>query len=242
MYKLNRTCFLGRTGFAVKIVAVCLVNSAVAQTPIVNEVVEIDASGRLPDDKFGFSVVVSTNTGVVGAPLSELGSVFVYVKGSAGEWLEQEQLVASDGRFGDAFGSSVGLDGDTLIVGTPQEDGQSLAFSRGAAYVYTRDPTGMWTEKQKLVASDWNANDWFGKSVAIDGDTLIVGAHRDGNVGPTGLPHGAAYIFVRGSNGVWMERQKLVPNDTTAGQTFGWAVDISDNDLVVGAPSSPDYA
>ena len=87
---------------------------------------------------------------------------------------QQAKLTASDGDNNDFFGISVAIDGDTAVAGAPLDNNGDLS-NQGAAYVFTRSGT-TWTEQQKLTASDGKANDLFGTSVAIDGDTVVAGA------------------------------------------------------------------
>ena len=103
---------------------------------------------------------------------------------------------------------------------------------RDAVWPVTIDPT--FTQQQKLVASDAAADDIFGCSVAISGETVVVGAPRDD--GAAGFDQGSAYVFVR-SGGVWSQQQKLVASDAAAGDNFGSSVAISGETVVVGAPS-----
>jgi len=104
-------------------------------------------------------------------------------------WTQRQKIQASDAQTDDSFGSSVAVDGDTLVVGAWIED--TVAASAGAAYIFTRSGT-TWTQQSKIQASDVEASDFFGYSVAISGDTVVVGANGEDTVA-TGA--GAAYIF-----------------------------------------------
>ncbi len=110
-----------------------------------------------------------------------------------------QEVTASDGTPGDEFGISVVVEGDTAIVGAAYENS-----GQGAVYVFTQ-ANGVWSEAQKLTASDGAANDWFGQSVALDGDTAVVGAPQYLNVG-----NGAAYVFTR-SGTTWSAVQNGRP-------------------------------
>ena len=103
---------------------------------------------------------------------------------------------------------------------------------RGAVWPVTIDPT--FTQQQKLVASDAADSDQFGCSVAISGETVVVGAPFDDGAG--GSDQGSAYVFVR-SGGVWSQQQKLLASDAAAGDQFGNSVAISGETVVVGAAS-----
>ena len=136
------------------------------------------------------------------------GSAYVYVR-SNGVWSEQQKLTASDGAAYGYFGYSVSIDGDTAVIGA-YGDVDNGVYS-GSAYVYVRS-NGVWSEQQKLTASDGAAGDNFGTSVSIDGDTAVIGAYADED---NGNYSGSAYVFVR-SNGVWSEQQKLTASDGAA--------------------------
>jgi hypothetical protein len=185
-------------------------------------------------DNFGFSLSIEGNTAVAGALGDDLGendgqgSVFVFVR-SGTVWTQQQKLVASDGAEGDRFGASVALDGNTIVVGAADNEvGANL--NQGAAYVFTRSGT-VWTQQQKLTASDGEPVDFFGLSVAISGETVIVGA-LDDDVGALG-DCGSAYVFTR-SGTVWTEQQRLTASDGANGDNFG-SVAISGNTALVSA-------
>ena len=145
------------------------------------------------------------------------------------------KLTASDGEAGDWFGRSVAVDGDTAVVSAFAHNG-----ARGAAYVLTQQ-SGAWSEVAKLTASDGATYDWFGHSVAVDGNTVVVGAlyNDDGN----GESTGSAYVFTKPANG-WTnatETAKLTANDGAGGDAFGYSVAVDGNTVVVGAAFDGDY-
>ena len=123
---------------------------------------------------------------------------------------------------------SVSIDGDTVVVGANGED--TGGATAGAAYVFTRSGT-TWTQQQKIQASDAQANTNFGYSVAIDGDTVIIGAQLEDT---GGINAGAAYIFTR-SGTTWTQQAKIISSDLQAGDEFGISVSISGDTIVVGA-------
>jgi uncharacterized repeat protein (TIGR01451 family) len=138
---------------------------------------------------------------------------------------------AEPGYYGATFGSSVAIDGDTLVVGSNEElDG--FGGGRGLAYVFMRVGSE-WRFQQELLASDGAPNDHFGTSVAITGDTIVIGAPNDDTT--AGAEAGSAYVFVR-SGTVWSEQQKLVASDGAAGDRFGSSVSADGERAVVGAP------
>jgi len=186
---------------------------------------------------FGYSVAIDGDTCVLGSIYSEtlavdIGAAYVFTR-SAGVWTEQQKLIASDGLTGDEFGSSVSVNSDTCIVGASYADAPGA--DSGAAYAFTR-LLGIWTEQQKLTASDGAAGDEFGISVGLDGETCVIGARWNVN---GGIDTGSAYVFLR-SFGTWTEQQKLYPKDGASGDRYGTRVGISGDFVVVGSPLDDD--
>ncbi len=130
---------------------------------------------------------------------------------------------------GDAFGLSVGIDGNTVVIGAPGDD--EGASDAGAAYVFVFDG-GTWTQQAKLIASGAEAGAALGSSVDISGDTIVVGAPGED---ASGADSGAAYVFVRDA-GAWTQQTSLVAADAEAGDALGTSVAISPDQVVVGAP------
>src|SRR6266542_1368095 len=176
---------------------------------------------------FGISVAISGETVVVGAPGDDSrGSAYVFAR-NGGVWSQQQQLLAAGARWGgEAFGGSVAISGETVVVGS---GGGGVG---GSAYVFARS-SGVWSQQQKLRASDAAVADSFGASVAISGETVVVGAIGDD--GAAGRDQGSAYVFAR-SGGVWTQQQKLEASDAAANDLFGLSVAISGETIVVGAP------
>jgi uncharacterized protein (TIGR03437 family) len=146
-------------------------------------------------------------------------------------WTQQQRLTADDGAGGDLFGHSVAVSGDTVVVGA-KLDTIGANSDQGSAYVFVRGGA-VWTKQQKLTADDGAAGDQLGVSVAITGDTIVVGAPLD-DVGDKS-DQGSAYVFVR-SGAVWTKQQKLTPDDGEAFDSFGDSVAISGDTVVAGAP------
>ena len=146
---------------------------------------------------FGLSVALSGDIALVGAfgdmtAGLQSGAAYVFT-GSGASWIPQAKLMASDAAAYDYYGMHVALDGDRAVIGA---DGDTDSCSGGAcrsgsAYVYTRS-SGRWTEVAKLRASDAVADAKFGASVAIDGETILVGANEDPHAGQGA---GSAYVF-----------------------------------------------
>ena len=145
-------------------------------------------------------------------------------------WIQQAELTASDGAAGSGFGISVAVDGSTAVVGARTNGPNS---SLGAAYVFV-ESGGTWSQQAELTASDGAAEDQFGSSVAVSGNTIVVGATQHPfSLAGNGL--GAAYVFVE-SGGTWSQQAELKASDGAAGDNFGHSVAVSGSTAVVGAP------
>ena len=201
------------------------------------ETAKLVAADAAADDEFGISVALDGDTAVIGARKdddngNQSGSAYVFTKVS-GVWSQKAKLIASDGAANDEFGSSVAVDGDTVIVGARQDDTRN-----GSAYVFTK-VSGVWSQKAKLIASDGAANDEFGISVAVEGDTVIVGANLTNHIDSDGNAvndSGSAYVFTRDSAGGWSQKAKLTASDAAAEDLYGYSVAVSGDTVVVGAP------
>ncbi len=201
------------------------------------ETAKLIAADGAANDEFGISVALDGDTAVIGAyhddhtddgnTIGNAGSAYVFTRVS-GVWSQKAKLIASDGAANDEFGISVAVNGDTVVVGARQDD-----TSDGAAYLFT-EVSGVWKHVAKLTADDGVANDEFGISVAVDGDTILVGAYQDDDNGDLS---GSAYVFTRDSAGGWRQRDKLTASDGAASDRYGYSVGVSDDTVVVGAYS-----
>lgn len=220
------------------------------------------------NDYFGISLALSDTTLVVGASgesssatgvggdLSDnsalnAGAVYVFQRNGA-SWQLEAYLKASNAESQDFFGWSVAMSGNLLVVGAWGEDsgantvdgteGDNSASSAGAAYVFERVSTS-WTQRAYLKASNAGADDRFGASVAVSGETVVVGAPSEAS-GSTGVGGGqlnddqpragAAYVFAR-SGGIWGQQAYLKASNTDASDSFGGALALAGDLLVVGA-------
>ena len=205
-----------------------------------------NAPGWTSGDNFGWSVGIDGDTIVVGAPrqgstLNSKGSAYVYTR-SGGVWLFTAELSASEplGSGANYFGYSVGVKGDTIVVGSPSSFAGSGGSDTGAAYVFARTG-GVWSAQAKLWALDAAEYDIFGRSVAVDGGTIVVGA--DGCDSATTSNSGAAYVFLDHGASLWWQQAKLVAPEVSTNAGFGRAVGITGDTVVVGAPGvGPDLS
>lgn len=189
---------------------------------------KLKSSDGAEDGWFGHSVAVSGDTVVVGAPFQHLaGAAYVY-KYDGRDWKETK-LSASDADGGNYFGYSVAVSGNTIVVGDPRADYDN-GLSSGAVYIYRYD--GRTWNETKLNASDADDGAEFGYSVAISGDTVVVGSPSDDEHGPLS---GAAYVY-RYESSSWDET-KLTDSNGAKRDYFGHSVAISGNTIVVGIPS-----
>ncbi len=195
---------------------------------------KLTANDGLPEDGFGTSVAISGDTIIVGASGDTVGtnagqgSAYIFVR-SGKAWSQQQKLAAADGSPFDIFGRYVAIAGNTVVVTAGQDD-IAANVDQGSAYVFVRSGA-TWTEQQKLTAADGAPIDFFGDSVAIAGDTVIIGAAEDELGG--GAPQGSAYVFVR-SGTTWTQQQKLTAVDGSAFDFFGFSVAISGDTAVIG--------
>jgi len=142
--------------------------------------------------------------------------------------LPEHKLLASDGYTSDGFGSSVALAGGVVLAGAPGSDDNG--GSSGSAYASRFDGTS-WVEEQKLIASDGEAFDQFGWSVALAGDVAVAGAPFSDD---DGSGSGSAYVY-RFDGASWVEEQKLIASDAAAGDFFGFSVSLAEDVALVGA-------
>jgi hypothetical protein len=196
------------------------------------ETQKILASDGDIDDNFGISVAIDENTILVGSYLDDdsgdaSGSVYVFVRSGA-TWTLQTKLHALDADTHDLFGCSVAIDGDTALIGALIDEANG-PYS-GSAYVFTRSGT-TWTQQAKLLASDGTSGDEFGNSVSLEGDTALIGAYWDDELGNLS---GSSYVFTR-SGTIWTQQAKLLSSDGEAWDRFGESVCINGDTALIGA-------
>ncbi len=190
-----------------------------------------DAAAAL---RFGGSVALDGDTALVGSAAdpttgTDPGRAYVFTR-TGSSWTQQAKLVASDAAMSDRFGGSVALDGDTAVIGALRDD-HSAATDAGSAYVFTRTGSS-WTQQAKLIAGDAAASDKLGFSVALSGDTALVGAMNDDF--PATADAGSAYVFVR-SGSTWTQQAKLSSSSLATNAQVGYSVALEDDTALVGA-------
>ena len=206
-----------------------------------DQIIKKVAADRASGEHLGSSVAISGDYAIVGAPQDGSGSAYIFQKSGA-NWIQMQKIVASDGDSDDNFGTSVAISGDYAVVGAVYDNenatGTGALGDAGSAYVFKRTGAS-WAQEQKIVASDRQMQDYFGSSVAISGDYVVVGALlQDYNASTTAFQQdaGAAYIFKRTLT-TWSQEQKIVASARIIGDNFGSAVAISGDYVVVGAPN-----
>jgi hypothetical protein len=226
------------------------------------------------DDHFGHVVALSGDTLVVGTAsedssatgvdgdesddsMESAGAAYVFVR-SGTTWTQQAYLKASNTEAQDAFGISVAVSGDSIVVGAVGEDSSATgvdgdqddngAVSSGAAYVFARSGT-TWSQQAYLKASNTAFDDEFGRSVALSGDAILVGADQEdssatgvnGSQADGAAQAGAAYVFTR-SGTTWSQQAYLKASNTDPGDGFGQWVALDGDTAVVGVPKEDSIA
>jgi hypothetical protein len=214
----------------------------------------LKASDTAPGAEFGSSLGLSGESLIVGAPLAAngAGAAYVFTRGGTA-WSQQARLQASNSAASSWFAQSVAISGDTAAAGAPGEasnatgvngnQADTSAAGAGAAYAFTRS-AGTWSQQAYLKASNTAASDGFGRTIALDGATLLVGAPGedsaatgiDGNQADNAAASsGAVYAFSR-INGAWTHYSYLKASNTGSGDEFGKALAVANGTLAVGAP------
>ena len=200
---------------------------------------KIMASDEESGDNFGWSVTISGDTVVVGALLSSSAYIYERNNGGSNNWGETKKLIDSDGVINDGFGWSVSISENTVVVGNSRDDDNGIVS--GSASIYERNQGGNnnWGEVKEILASDRETFDRFGQSVAISGNTVVIGAYGNDD---NGIASGSVYIYERDNGGSnnWGEVKKITASDGEAFTRFGDSVAILGDALVVGASRDND--
>jgi len=211
-----------------------------------SQVKKIVASDKETNARFGSSVSISGDYAIVGAYLKDesgfnhAGAAYIFYRdpdNPSNQWDQVKKITASDLEVSANFGVSVSISGDYAVVGANLKDEPPGNDDEGAAYIFYRDPdnpSNQWSQVKKIVASDLERQDNFGISVSISEDYIVVGANlEDGDLGA----EGAAYIYYKyqGGGDNWGQIKKIVADERSDNDSFGWSVSISGDYIVVGA-------
>ena len=258
----------GEDGVSTRVYTVTLNRRSVAEFA---QEAYVKASNTDARDNFGTSIAIddytlavaayqedSAATGVNGDQSDNSainsGAAYVFTRDGAGVWSQQAYLKASNTERTDSLGFTMALDGNTLAVAALEEDSAATGVNgdqtdnagtgSGAVYVYTRDLADLWSQQAYLKASNPDRQDRFGIGLAIEGDTLAVGAWEedsaatgvDGDQADNSARYaGAVYIFSRDGSGTWAQQAYLKASNTEAGDRFGISLALSGDTLAVGA-------
>lgn len=196
------------------------------------EVARLESPVPAPFAHLGWSVDLEGDRALVGAVSDSGAGVFagaahVFERQGDGSWLHITALTDPDAAFGDSLGHTVTLEGDIAFAGALLDD--DAGDSAGAVHVFERGTDGTWNHTDRLTASDATANARFGQSIAVDGDTLVVGTWINDGADP-----GRAYLFERGIRGQWTEAQELTGIAGSDFFGFGVAADVEGDLCVIG--------
>lgn len=190
-------------------------------------------------DRFGGAVALDGSTALVGASTATTdrgfrsGAASVFSR-AGGSWDRQATLRPEPG--GDRFGTAVALDGETAAVGARRR-GESPPVPAGEVCLFERSGE-QWSRSTTLRSPRPGPDDEFGAALALDGDTLLVGAPMESNA--TGDNAGAVHVFTR-TGGRWRHRQTVLASDGAPDDQFGRTLALDGDVAVVGrrARASP---
>src|SRR6056300_239111 len=190
-----------------------------------NQLAKLTASDGAASDFFGNSVAIGSGRIVVGAYRDDVGANTnqgsAYIFDLDGTQLAK--ITASDGAASTAFGGSITIGSDKIVVGAYVDD-VGANGNQGSVYIFDLDGTQL----TKITASDGAASDFFGISVAVGGNKIVVGSYQDDD---NGTASGSVYTYnLDGTNEI-----KIIPSDGAAGDNFGQSVAVGENKIVVGA-------
>lgn len=214
------------------------------------QMAKLTATDSLAGDGFGYAVAVAQDTIAVGAPnhdhspvVTDTGAVYVFARneGGAGNWGQVTKITATDTITRYEFGYSVDLDGSLLVVGAPARFAAQSSVNSGVVHVFERNEGGAdnWGCVTVITAADSASDDRFGNAVAIDGDTIVVGA--TGDDAPS-INSGSAYVFRRNEGGAnnWGQTAHISQTDSASVDLFGHDVDIGGDTIVAGVIGADD--
>jgi len=184
---------------------------------------QLVASDGAANDNLGYTVAVSGNTALIGAPgkANDQGYVYAFTR-SGSVWTQQQEFTETSGAANDCFGCALALSGSTAVIGAPAASGNV-----GTAYVFTSSG-GSWSQQAEFLGP--SPGDYFGFSVALSpsAGTAVVGAFA------TASNKGSAYVFTQGG-ATWVRAPVLTATGASAGDAFGYSVAASNSAILVGA-------
>jgi len=209
-----------------------------ASAGVTNESLSLQVSDAASGDFFGAAVAIDGDFLIAGARAdddfgSSSGSATVFRRTAPGVWVQEQKLTASDASGSDQFGWAVDIDGDLAVVNARRDDVGGT--NSGSVYIFRRSAMGVWSQVDKIGASDPAQNDEFGSSVSISNGTVIVGASNNDDDGSNS---GAVYFFAEESPDDWTQLAKVTAPDAAGGDEFGFGVSIDGDVAAVGAPYS----
>jgi len=210
----------------------------------VKELVQLKADDAEESDLFGTSVAISGRYIVVGAykeddSANAAGSVYIFKRESDSKIEQIQKIQADDANESDWFGFDVAIDGSYIVVGAYKDDYDNDHNDTGAVYLFKIEDDNA-TQKAKITASDLETNSTFGRTVAIDGKYIVVGA-KNKNKDDDHKDRGAAYIYEIQDDDSVKEFKKVVAQSDDGDEDgkdydhFGNAVDIYHKDIVIGS-------
>lgn len=197
-----------------------------------NQQAKLVAQPAFADDGLGGNVALTNDVAMLGVMRrddkgKDSGAVVSYDR-EENVWKQNQIFTAHDAKPGDAFGQSIALTESHLIIGAPRSD--ALGVDSGAAYIYKKE-SNIWRFQTKITASDGVVGDLFGISVAIDGDTILVGADLHDEKAEDA---GAVYVYVMDDD-TWKQEAKLMASDGGETDIFGVRVALSENTALISA-------
>jgi hypothetical protein len=190
-------------------------------------------------DGFGTALAADGNLLAVGAPgAAGGGAVYLFERGSGGRWTQRARLSSATGADGDRFGAALALKGGVLLAGAPGREGE-----KGAVLVFRRGKgSGDWAARGVIQGSGTAADDWFGASLAFDGQRALIGAPGPWTFDSTRWKPGQAFVFLAGKGSDWSEQARLAQETTDRFASMGVAVLFDGPDALVGVPRADSVA
>jgi hypothetical protein len=204
-----------------------------------NQQATFSGGSALADDNFGSAVAIDGTYAAIGTPGDDVGAnaaqgtAYVFIR-SGVNWTQQDYKTLPNGASADAFGSSISINGNWMVVGAPYDDHSGFS-DKGSAHVFLRAGVN-WSHEQLLTYTNVD-NDHFGYSVSVSGNHLAVGAPADATTNSTG--GGRAYILDASTwnNTPWrFLLNSIIGLELEEDDAYGFAVAVSANNLIVGAP------